>query len=112
MNVCNDLRDALHCSGAAHPLAERDPDAGWLAHEGAKHQFVADRTIESGPVEAGDELPDQRGHVRHVGDGVALALDQCLSSMGQIYIKLRLELIGVGGKVEHLAAITQPVVAA
>src|SRR3546814_11234170 len=73
VDVRDELRRPIRRGGAAHAAADRDPDARRLALKRPEHQLAFDQAIEARPVEIGQELPDHRGGVGHVGDGVGLA---------------------------------------
>jgi len=79
-------RGACSC-GAANAPAERDPYASRLALERPQHQLLTSAEIQACPVEVGQAVIDQRGHVGGVGDRICLAGQQCRELLGQIAIE-------------------------
>src|SRR3546814_7569440 len=62
-----------------------------------------DQAIEARPVEIGQELPDHRSGVGHVGDGVGLARGDRIDRAEQVAIKLGL---AAGGDVAMVHTVS------
>ena len=90
MDVGHQLRDARRRRGAAHAAPQRDADAGGLALKRPQHQFAAAHQIESGPVQIGQLVKDQRRHIGHVGDKIALITNQRGKLLAELAILIRL----------------------
>src|SRR6516162_1897974 len=75
---------------AADALAERDPYAGRLALERPEHQLLTSTKIKTSPVDVGEAVIDQCGHVGGVGDPVRLAGEQSSELLGELAIEVRL----------------------
>ena len=82
-------------------MAEGYADAGGLAHEGSEDQTITDHAIEPRPIEIGQELPDQRGNIGHVGNAIGFTRRKRAGRFNQIGIEIGSRLAGGGGKAEH-----------
>ena len=86
VHIGHQLGFAGRCRRAAHAAAERDADAGRLALKRAEHQFAFAHQVETGPIEIGQLVEEQRRHIGHVGDEITLVADQ----RGQLLVQLHI----------------------
>src|SRR5690606_26308779 len=82
------------------------------AAERPEHELVPDAPVESGPVEIGHELPDERGEIGHVGDAVGLARGQRVGGVEQLAVEFGLGPGRVGGEIVHRGSLAALAVAA
>ena len=101
MHVFDQLGLAARRRCPAYALAERDTDAGRPSDKWSKHELALDIAIEARPIEIGNEFPDQRGQVCHIGDAVALTLGKRHRSIAELAIAFfRIER-SIGGEIKH-----------
>ena len=88
VDVRHDDRRAARGRGTAHALAPGNAYAGRLALKRAEHEFALSREVKPGPIQFGQTVIEQRGHVGRVCDEVGLAGDQ----RGELRCEIAVEL--------------------
>ena len=81
-HVGDDDRLAAGGRRAAHPLADRDPNARGLALEGAEHELVAAEQIEAAPVDPRERVSQEPCGVGEVREGVEFRMVHAVHSSG------------------------------
>jgi hypothetical protein len=90
VDIRNDDRALLSDSCAADTSTYGNPHAGRLTLEGAKHELSVMHQIKASPVQIRQTMEHKSGHVRHIGDRIALTREQGLQLICQLPIELRL----------------------
>jgi fido (protein-threonine AMPylation protein) len=85
-HILDQNRSATDGGCAAHPFAEGNTHAGRLALERPKHKVFAAQEIKSGPIDVWKRVVEERGRIRSIGDGVALACQQRLELLRELPI--------------------------
>ena len=70
MDVVDPLRLRFARGCAAHAFIKRNADAGRLTLKGTEDKFIIHHAIETRPIQIRQELPQQGGDIRHVGDAI------------------------------------------
>jgi len=106
VNVLNQLRFAHFRRRTTHTCANWDADTSGATDKWAQHQLIrtvlagAD-AIEARPVEIGNELPDQRRDIGHIGDRIGFLGCQRIRSIDQLAIAFGGFERGIGFEIVH-----------
>ena len=85
----------------ANALPYRNTDTRRTPHEGAKNKLAFDDPIETRPVQIGEEIPQERRDIGHVGDRIGFSAGQGFGGINQLPIGFGLGRIGIGSEIEH-----------
>src|SRR5258708_4018902 len=105
VHVGNDQGAALVRGGPAHALSHRDANARGLALERAQYELAVLQPVETGPVEAGQRVEDQRREVGGVGGEIALAGEERARLGVELGVELGFRAVMEGGCIEHSAGV-------
>ena len=106
VHIFDQLRLARLRRSAAYAAAKGNADTGCLALKRAKNELPVHDAVKSGPIHIGQEFPQKRCDVRHVGNAVRLSTGQCLRGLNQFAVHVRFRGVRINGKFVHICILS------